>query len=596
MTPTGTNAISWLGVPLRLKGTAIGVIAVQVYHGSYRYTAQDRSILSFVSDQIAIAIERRRAAESLQESELRYRSLFEDSPVALWEEDFSELRRRLMQVLPQGTTDVASWLHSHPDVVRELASLVRVIDVNGAALRLADAGEKSELLGSLASTMPGGAVASFELELVHIAAGDLSFHWEGDASTVHGKPLSIAMQWMVAPGDEENLRRVRVAMVDITDRVAAEKSLRDSEARMRALFAAMNDVIIILGRSGDCLEAVPTGASPPYSVDSLVGRNTRDVFAPEAAEAILCQVEKALSEHVTTELEFSRDIAGSPHWLEVRISPLTDDRVLLITHDATARHDAREAARIEASKAESYFNTSGVIMEVTDLDLHLVRLNQKGYEFFGYTPDEIVGRDWFDIKLPEGERDKVRASIRSELAGQFLPSYTEGPVVTRNGEERIVAWHDSLLRDSGGRITGLISSGVDVTDRVQAEHALQASELKFKELFNQAQDAILLHVINKDGTMGPFIEANDVACQWTGYTRDELQHVNFDNILVTSTRGTLEQAGQQLNEFGKTTFAVALKARDGHLIPAEVSASVFKLEDRTVVLSIVRDITERLRL
>ncbi|HEY5000928.1 MAG TPA: PAS domain S-box protein, partial [Candidatus Cryosericum sp.] len=249
-----------------------------------------------------------------------------------------------------------------------------------------------------------------------------------------------------------------------------------------------------------------------------------------------------------------------------------------------------------ASKAETYFNTSGVIMEVTDMDLRLVRLNQTGYDFFGYTPDEIVGKDWLDIRLPERERDRIKALIRSELEGGFLPRSTENPVVTRSGEERIVAWHDSLLRDAEGRVTGLISSGVDVTDRVHAEHALQASELKFKELFNQAQDAILLHVINADGTMGPFIEANDIACHWTGYMREELMRLTLSDIAVDATPGTRERRIQRLMDQGKATFSVELKTRDGHRIPAEVSASLFTLEGRTVVLSIVRDITERLRL
>ncbi|HWQ21595.1 MAG TPA: PAS domain S-box protein, partial [Clostridia bacterium] len=596
LTPTGTPPVSWLGVPLRPQGRPMGVIAVQVYSGRYRYTDRDRDILSFVADQIAIAIERRRAEEFLQESELRYRSLFEDSPVALWEEDFSGLRKRLTQLLPQGTTDVASWLHSRRDIVRELVSLVQVTDVNRAALALAGASQKSELIGSLGSSMPDDALDRFELQLVHIANGDLSFRWEGPASTVRGTARSISIQWMVAPGDEDNLRRVRVAMSDITDRLAAENSLRDSEARMRALFAAMNDVIIILDRDGQCLEAVPTGASPGYSVDSLIGRNTRDVFAPDVAKAILRQVERALSEHVTTEVEFNRDIGGAPHWLEVRISPLTDERALLITHDATSRHSAQEAARVESSKAESYFNTSGVIMEVTDLDLRLVRLNRKGYEFFGYTPDEIVGRDWFDIKLPEREREKTKALIRRELAGGFLPNYTEGPVVTRTGEERIVAWHDSLLRDSEGRVIGLVSSGVDVTDRVHAERASQANELKFRNVFNQAQDAMVLHAINADGTTSPFLEVNDVACQWSGYTRDELQHMTIRDLVVASMHDTLIQASKQLTEQGKATFSVELKARDGHRFPTEVNSSVFTLEGRTVVLSIVRDITERMRL
>jgi PAS domain S-box-containing protein len=473
LTPTGTPPISWLGVPLRLKGTPIGVIAVQVYHGSYRYSEQDRVVLSFVADQIAVAIDRQRAAASIRESELRYRSLFEDAPVALWEEDFFELSKRLKQVFPPGTGDVALWLHSHPEVVRELASLVRVVDVNRAALRLAGAGQKSELVGPLTATMPDSAVDRFELELVHIARGDLSFQWEGPASTVRGENLLISTQWMVAPGGEEDLHRVLVAMVDVTDRVAAEKSLRDSEARMRALFAAMNDVIIILDRGGRCIEVVSTGASRQYSAARLVGRSAHEVFAPEAAAAVLAQVQRALAEHVTTEVEFSHNISRSRHWFEVRISPLSDERVLMVAHDATARHDAQEAARVEASKAETYFNTSGVIMEVTDMDLRLVRLNQKGYDFFGYTQEEIVGKNWLDMRLPERERDRVKALIRSELEGGFIPRSTENLVVTRSGEERIVAWHDSLLRDAEGRVTGLISSGVDVTDRVRLERELQ---------------------------------------------------------------------------------------------------------------------------
>ncbi len=471
--PTGTPPISWLGVPLQLKGTPIGVIAVQVYHGTYRYTERDRDVLSFVADQIAVSIDRQRATISVQESELRYRLLFEDAPVALWEEDFSELSARLKQVLPQDTEDVALWLHAHPDVVRELASLVRVVDVNRAAIRLAGATNKSDLIGTLMRTMPDEALERFEKELVHVAAGDLSFEWEGSASTVTGRPLVVSSRWMVAPGREKNLHRVLVAMVDVTDRVAAEAALRDSDARMRALFAAMNDVIVIMDQGGTCIESVSTGASRQYSPDRLVGRSAQELFAPDGAEAIITQVQRALAERVTTEAGLSQNIAGSQHWFEVRISPLTDERVLLVAHDATARHDAQEAARVEASKAETYFNTSGVIMEVTDKDLRLVRLNQTGYDFFGYTPEEIVGKNWLDMRLPERERDRIKALIRSELEGGFLPRFTENPVVTRSGEERIVAWHDSLLRDADGQVTGLISSGVDVTDRVRLEHELQ---------------------------------------------------------------------------------------------------------------------------
>ncbi len=235
----------------------------------------------------------------------------------------------------------------------------------------------------------------------------------------------------------------------------------------------MNDIIVIWVSRGAGESVISTGASRQYSPDRIAGRSVSDTFSPQAAETVLVQIQKALDDRMTTETGFSNDIAGSLHWFEVHISPLSDERVLMVAHDATARHEAQEAARIEASKAETYFNTSGVIMEVFDMDLRLVRLNQTGYDFFGYAPDEVVDKDWLDMRLPERERDKVKALLRGELAGQPIPVSTENPVVTRRGEERIVAWHDSLLRDTGGRVTGLISSGIDVTDRVRLESELQ---------------------------------------------------------------------------------------------------------------------------
>ncbi len=251
------------------------------------------------------------------------------------------------------------------------ASLVRVVDVNRAAIRLvvpAGRVDWSDLSWTPCLMRPLGASSS---KLVHVADGDPSFQWEGSASTVKGEPLYISTQWMVPSGSQGDQRRVLIAMIDVTDRVEAETSLRNSEARMRALFAAMNDIIVILDQDGKSVEALTTGASQQYPPARLIGRSAQEVFSPVAAEALLARSQQALAEHVTTETAFSHDIDGSRHWFEVRISPLPDGRVLLIAHDATARHDAQEAARTEASSRELLQHLR-VSMEVTDMDLRLV--------------------------------------------------------------------------------------------------------------------------------------------------------------------------------------------------------------------------------
>jgi len=563
--PTGTPAISWLGVPLQLKGSTIGVIAVQVYHGSYRYTEQDRNILSFVADQIAVSIDRWRSRDALAMSEERFR------------------------IAAQSTSDIVyEW-----DTVEDHSTYYGDLD-----------GELGRAIGGFPSK--GSQWDSY------IHPDDLPMLQQ--AIQQHLKvhtPLRVAYRMRCTDGTWRTIVESSQAVLDkdghvvkwigttadVTDRVRAERALQASETRMRALFAAMNDIIIVLDKDSRYIEIAPTRGDLLYRPrEELLGRTVRELFDSDLADRFLENIHKALANQSTVDMDYSLAIGQSHLWFEARISPLPDERVLLVAHDATARHDAQEAARIEASKAETYFNTSGVIMEVIDTNLRLVRLNQKGYDFFGYTPEEIVGKDWFDIKLPERERDRTKALIRSELAGQLPHHSTENPVVTRSGEEHIVAWHDSLLRDSAGRATGLISSGVDVTDRVRAERALQASELEFRELFNQAQDAIFLHVVNADGTTGPILEANDVASQWVGYTREELRHMTVTDVSVNTTPELSEGVVRQLREHGKTSFTAELKARDGHHMPVEVSASLFMLGGQSVMLSIVRDITERLRL
>jgi PAS domain S-box-containing protein len=440
--PTGTPAISWLGVPLQLKGSTIGVMAVQVYHGSYRYTEQDRNILSFVADQIAVSIDRWRSRDALTMSEERFRIAAQSTSDIVYEWDIAEDRTtyygdvdgefgRAIGGFPSKGSQWDSYIH--PDDLPVLQQAIQQHLKVHTPLRIA--------------------------YRMHCTDGTWRTIVESSQAVLDKD--GHVVKWIGTTAD-------------ITDRVRAEHALQVSEARMRALFAAMNDVIIVLDKDSRYIEIAPTRGDLLYRPrEQLLGRTVRELFDSDLADRFLENIHKALTSQSTVDMDYSLAIGQSHLWFEARINPLPDERVLLVAHDATARHDAQEAARIEASKAETYFNMSGVIIEVVDTDLHLVRLNQTGYDFFGYTPDEIVGKDWLDIRLPERERDKAKVFLRGELAGQPIPEHINGPVITRSGEERIISWHDSLLRDAKGRVTGLISSGVDVTHTVHLEHELQ---------------------------------------------------------------------------------------------------------------------------
>ncbi len=131
----GTDSASWLGAPLKTSGKTIGVIAVQDYENPSRYSEHDKEVLVSIASQIALAINHRRAVEAVRESEQRYRALFEDMPVAVWEDDLSEIDKYLDSLKGQGIRDFHRYFETHPEDLVRCRKLVRILDVNKACLR-----------------------------------------------------------------------------------------------------------------------------------------------------------------------------------------------------------------------------------------------------------------------------------------------------------------------------------------------------------------------------------------------------------------------------------------------------------------------------
>ena len=227
-------------VPLISKEELLGVIDLG---GSLSFTEENVQRVESIASQLTAAIQRKQAEEALHHSEEQYRSLFEDSPIALWLEDFSRVKQLLNQLKQEGMRDIRAYLHGHPEFVRECLDCVRILDVNNAATKLFHVKHKNELLGSLSAAVPYLLPEQFETELLQIAEGRISFEWDEDGYTTTGQKISLHLRWSVVPGYEGDLAKVIVSMVDITERKQAEENLRRSETRYRLATQATNDVI-----------------------------------------------------------------------------------------------------------------------------------------------------------------------------------------------------------------------------------------------------------------------------------------------------------------------------------------------------------------
>ena len=102
-------------------------------------------------------------------------------------------------------------------------------------------------------------------------------------------------------------------------------------------------------------------------------------------------------------------------------------------------------------------------------DEKVADINQKGYELLEYPKNEVVGKNWFDNFIPQSIREEMRLSFHQLLNGTYRRGHSEKQVLTKNGQERIIGWHNLPVKDEKGNFTGAIFSGQDITDRKKVE-------------------------------------------------------------------------------------------------------------------------------
>lgn len=137
------------------------------------------------------------------------------------------------------------------------------------------------------------------------------------------------------------------------------------------------------------------------------------------------------------------------------------------------RRQAEEQIKEERDRAQMYLDTAGVMLVAIDTGGNVFLINRKGCEVLGYREKEIIGKNWFDNFLPERIRREIKTLSAKLLAGEVEPVDSfENPILTAEGEERLVAWNQTLLKDDLGNIVGHFSSGEDITERRRTEEQI----------------------------------------------------------------------------------------------------------------------------
>ena len=159
--------------------------------------------------------------------------------------------------------------------------------------------------------------------------------------------------------------------------------------------------------------------------------------------------------------------------------------------DITERKQAENALRESERRLRTLLDTVKLVAVSLDLNGYITYVNNFLIELTRWRRDELIGKNWFEILIPEEIKKSLQDNIHEKITEEntFSP-YHENEIVTKTGERRLIAWNNTLLRNNEGEIIGTTSLGRDVTDRKIADAALKESESKFRTLASATYDWI----------------------------------------------------------------------------------------------------------
>ena len=314
------------------------------------------------------------------------------------------------------------------------------------------------------------------------------------------------------------------------------------------------------------------------------------------------RIEEAFDRAVTVGESYDLELQfvtakGNHRWVRTMGRPELKDRhstrVVGNIIDITERKRMEISLQEAREMAERYLNVAAEVILGLDAQGNITLLNDSGHRLLGYAPGELIGKNWFDTCLPKEARTEVHGVFAKLMDGQYADVLTYGnSVITRNGNRLDLLWHNTLLRDTDGRIVGALSSAQDITERKQAEEALRQSEAKYRLLIDTASESI---VVAQDGLL-KFVNLMTLGLLG-GYSEQELINRPFPEFIHPDDRSMVVENYRRriANEAEQPPprYAFRVVTRDGHVRWVEINATLIEWQGKPATLNFLTDITER---
>jgi diguanylate cyclase (GGDEF)-like protein/PAS domain S-box-containing protein len=348
-------------------------------------------------------------------------------------------------------------------------------------------------------------------------------------------------------------------------RKRAEATLRDSEQQYRQIFDASVNPMWVYDVDTLRFLAVNDAAVMQYgwTREQFLSMTIRDIRPPEEQEALDRELAGVHRQNVR------RHRRADGRILQVEVSsqelPMSGHRArLVLAIDVTARRHAEDELRESERRFRELLQNVDLISVLLDPIGTITFCNKFLLDRTRYAKEEVIGRNWFDLFIPEPDRARVARVFHQKIADGSVAAHEENHIVTRGGDRLLVAWNNTVLRNVHGSVLGTASIGIDITAQRRAEQQL-LHDAFHDALTGLPNRALFLDRLaqslrrNERGTTHIAVLLLDL--DRFKIVNDSLGHARGDELLIAIARrveSTL-RPGDSAARFGGDEFTILLE-------------------------------------
>jgi len=383
------------------------------------------------------------------------------------------------------------------------------------------------------------------------------------------------------------------------------RQLSYSESKYQALYDSSSDAIILSEgvKVADCNRTTQfiTGVTQ----NNIIGKTIPELLSnnnPAEEARLYNYLQEVLEKGAELKFEWKRKHADLPPLeADVRFNRiLISGRFYIQTviRDITELKQIHIAKRKEEVLTESINHFRDFIGKIEmayvslDRNGHIKYLNTYFQEILGYKLEELVGKDYFALFIPEDEQETRREQYVGMVQNRKLMDHYERDIKSRNGEIRTFFWQRMFEYDAEGEITGIISLGKDITDKKAAMEALNDNRNRLQDIFDNAHD-----LIQNVSTDNKFLFVNNAWKEKLGYDDFDIEKLSLNDIvhpyykakLIYQLRNLYK--GENVNKI-ETVF-LTKTGKPVHLIGS--ITCTWQNGKAVATRAILHDITERIK-